>query len=123
VFPPILAVFRYTLYFYAPHCQIAWGGKYSRFYVKTILSRRRLQQLDTRGERWPHHACQFLAAWWVLSSTAWHSLLTSSHSLLFLAKWQKDWVRMTSERSLKLKNTQRQEIPLCRIKTKIKGIV
>jgi hypothetical protein len=37
--------------------------------------------------------------------------------------WQNYWIFLTSGRSLEAKNIQKQENLLCRVKTKIKGIV
>jgi hypothetical protein len=63
--------------------------------------------------------------WWTLFSTSWLLTLTfSSQDLCFLEKlmWQKYWVHLTLERSLYLKNTEKQGFLFCRVKTKIKGI-
>jgi hypothetical protein len=54
---------------------------------------------------------RFLATWWDLFSTPWYFPLISSYGgLLFPEKmtWQKDWIYLTSNRSLKVKNMQKQ---------------
>jgi hypothetical protein len=50
----------------------------------------------------------------------------SSHGLIFPKKnmmWQKDWVCLTSRRSVKVKNMQNQGNLLHGVKTKWKGVV
>jgi hypothetical protein len=56
---------------------------------------------------------------------SWSVLTLSSHGLLFTEKvmWQTYLVYLTSGRSLKLKNMQKQENLPCRVKAKIKVIV
>jgi hypothetical protein len=58
----------------------------------------------------PTTRASFFASWWALFSTWWYSPLTSSsHGLEFPEKmmWQTDWVYLTSQRFLKLKNMQK----------------
>jgi hypothetical protein len=54
----------------------------------------------TRPEFWP--------MWWALFCASLHSMLTSSHGLLFPEKitWQNFLVRLTSGRPLKFKNME-----------------
>jgi hypothetical protein len=65
-------------------------------------------------------------AWSLLFSSLLCSTLTSSsRDLLFPEKmtWQRFWVHLTSDRSLKLKNMQKQENLLRSVKTGWKRIV
>jgi hypothetical protein len=61
-----------------------------------------------------------LAAWCWLFFTLWRSPLTSSYDLLFPEKimWQREWFLLTPERSLKVKNMQKQAHLLHGVKTK-----
>jgi hypothetical protein len=79
----------------------------------------------TRRERGPTMQPKVGPAWSLLFSSLLRSLLTSSsHNLLFPKKvtWQKVWVHLTSERSLKLKNMQKQENLLRSVKMDERGL-
>jgi hypothetical protein len=59
--------------------------------------------------------------WWALFLPSWRPLLTSSSPTLVFPEnitWQKIWVRLTSGRSLEVKNMQKQEYLLRSVKTK-----
>jgi hypothetical protein len=66
---------------------------------------------------WPHGGSSFLPR----GVSRW--LLLAVFYFLKKMMWQKDWVRVTSERSLKLTYMQKQENLLYRVKTKINGII
>jgi hypothetical protein len=76
------------------------------------------------GPKWesgPHHACQFLGH---VVDPLFHlveffiDFFFSRSSISQKIMWQKDWVRLKSRRSLKVKNMQKQGNLLRSVKTK-----
>jgi hypothetical protein len=74
-----------------------------------------------KGESGPHHACQFLGR---VVDPLFHLVVFpidfffSCDSISQKIMWQKDWVRLKSRRSLKVKNMQKQGNLLQSVKTK-----
>jgi hypothetical protein len=125
VFPPILAVFISVLCilcFAAP----SWNSPGGVIYIVGFRSRwfRRGEQSCKRvheGEVGAHHmarggACVVPPLSCLVDLLV--DLFFSRSSISWKMMWQKDWVRLTSERSLKLKNMQRRGFLYCGFKTK-----
>jgi hypothetical protein len=128
VFPLILAVCKSVLCilcFSAPSWnRQAWGIYIVDFRSRQVRGAKVYSNWTREGESGPTMRARFLAAWWTLFSTSWHSPMTSSsHDPLFPQKmmWQNNLVYLTSKRSLKVKKTYKKSKSASQCKNQMKG--